>query len=59
MFSATFPQESLEAIQNLNRKMEKIKMKEDLVCYENLTHYYVNCSRKNKLSFMDKFLRKY
>ena len=56
MFSATFPKESLQTIDNLGRSINKIELKEDQICYENLTHYYVNCSRKNKLEFMDKFL---
>ncbi len=59
MFSATFPTECLKIIQSLGRKFVKIIISEKDINLKNLTHYYIKCSRINKLNFMNEFLLKY
>lgn len=59
MFSATFPEECLKIINNLKRKVAKLVVQKEDVNLKNLTHFYVKCSRPDKLEFMSRFLRQY
>lgn len=59
MFSATFPQDCLDVINSMGRKVAKLVIKKEDVNLKNLTHFYVKCNRPNKLEFMNKFLRQY
>lgn len=59
MFSATFPEECLKIIYNLGRQVAKLVVKKEDINLKNLTHFFVQCSRPNKLEFMNRFLRQY
>lgn len=60
MFSATFTQESYDIIDSIQRENIKIKVENDKdLNLKNLTHYYIKCSRQQKLSFMNEFLLRY
>ena len=59
MFSATFPEKCLNIIQSLGREVVKVIIQKEDINLSTLTHYYIKCSRANKLTFMNEFLRKY
>lgn len=59
MFSATFPEQCLNIIQSLGREVAKVIIQKEDINLSTLTHYYIKCSRSNKLTFMNEFLRKY
>lgn len=59
MFSATFPEECLNIIQGLGRKVVKLIVQKEDLNLKNLTHFFIKCSRQNKLEFMNKFLRQF
>jgi ATP-dependent RNA helicase DDX19/DBP5 len=59
MFSATFPESCLEIINSLGRQVAKVIIQKQDINLNTLTHYFIKCSRDNKLTFMNEFLRKY
>ena len=58
-FSATFPDETVKVITSFKRKMLRIQIEKQELSLKNLTHYYIQSVRKNKLDFVDKFFEKY
>ena len=60
MFSATFPQECLNIVNSLERKVIKIEIEDKKdINLKNLTHYYIVCNRKDKLEFIDQFFNEF
>lgn len=60
LFSATFTPETMEQVKVFNRNFAEIKFKnKEEIVLRNLTHYYVQCSRSEKLEFLDSFLGKF
>lgn len=58
-FSATFPEETIKVINSFQRKIMKILIEKKELTLKNLTHYYIQCTRKDKLEFVDKFYQEY
>jgi ATP-dependent RNA helicase DDX19/DBP5 len=59
LFSATLPEKAIHILEGLKRDYNRIVVenKADL-SLKNLKHFWVKCDRKNKFSFINKFLRK-
>ena len=60
MFSATFPEDCLNMINSLDRKVIKIEIenKQD-INLKNLTHFYISCGRRDKLEFINQFFNEF